>query len=162
MEDVNEKVEQDPKMEIRLKTINGVGLHIEQAMEPVKRDLLVRKGVISGMTSAAALVHKVMQEVQTKIDDEENDFTGEDAKPILHWLAAARASILESAQINNTEHAKQDGIIEGIKRSANLCETLFKQEAAKGLRRANDHDRDETDEGGRPLPIREVMENQGD
>lgn len=161
MKDVDETVESfDPKIETRLRTINGVGLHIERSVEPAQRDLLVRKGVISGLTSAAALVHKVMEKVQAEIDDETLD--GDQAKLVLRWLDTARASIVESVQLNQRDHAKQEGLIEGMKRSVSLCETLFKQESAKAERRVNEQERDDTDEGGRPLPIREIMENRSD
>jgi hypothetical protein len=154
MEFVDQIQESDPKSSWILRTINGVGLSIEQMVEQAVIDSRTRKGVIAGMAAAGPLVDKIKSQVMKEVDDQKMD--GEQAKVVLQWLEKARSEINQSVIMNQKELTIQEGIVEGLKKAVEKCEFLFKQEENKVRVRMNESERGNRDEGGRPLPIREM------
>lgn len=150
--------EEDPKAAYTMRAINGVGLTLEQHVESAHNDIRTRKGVIAGMAATAPLVDRVLGDFQKEID--EGRIEGEEAKKIIPWLGRVRDEINKSVQLNQRELAIQEGVVEGLKRAVNTCEALYKQEDTKFRVRRNEAERGNRDEGGRPLPLREVRDGQ--
>lgn len=154
----NGAAEHDPKTAVRLSTIQGVGLHVEQSIEAVKNEMHVRKGIIAGLVAAQRqLVPKVMAEIQRRIDLPETDekhLDGDAMKVTLHWLGEAIRECADAVLLNQKELVKQEGIVEGMTKAVDACEFLHKQEQQKALRRANEEERGNRD-GGRPVPLKE-------
>jgi hypothetical protein len=151
-----ELAEFDPKAAQTLNTINRVGLSLEQMLEEQKGNISTRKGIIAGMAATYSVVDRVKNQVQREIDD--NKLDGEQAKVILGWLQKTRAEIEISVGMNQRELAIQEGIIEGLNKACERCEVLFKQEDIKTRSRMNESERGNRDEGGRPRPLREIMD----
>lgn len=151
---------EDPKTRTRLATIQGVGLSIESKIAAAQTELHRAQGVVAGLTAAAASeITAIMAEVTNRIRGEEcaesERIPEEAGKFALAWLQKARERVETAAKINARNIAKQEGVIEGLTKSVDECETLFKQEAQKARRREVEGDRGNRDEGGRPIPIRE-------
>ena len=155
------QIEHDPKTALRLSTIQGVGLSIEQRIDEARQQVHVRQGVIVGIVSAEKqLIPKVMREVQALIDLPESDprhLDGDAAKPILVWLQRAVEECSAAAKLNAAEKAKSEGIIEGLTKAVDVCEGLHKAEKDKAARRVSsaENPRSGRDEDGRPLPPKE-------
>jgi hypothetical protein len=99
-----------------------------------------------------------MAEIQRRIDLPEEDAThldGDAVKIALQWLAQAVQELGDAVLLNQRELVKQEGIVEGMLKSVTVCESLYKQEEQKALRRQNDEERGSRDGGGRPIPLRE-------
>jgi hypothetical protein len=151
---------EDPKTKIRLSTIQGVGLSIEHKIEIAKTELHRAQGVVAGLTAAAmSEIPATMTELAKLVRGEEckpEDQIPEDAgKLALTWLQKARERVETAARLNGRNVAKQEGVIEGLTKSVDECETLFRQEVAKAQRRENEADRGRRDDGGRPISLRE-------
>lgn len=145
---------EDPKTKTRLTTIQGVGLSIEAKIEIAKIELHRAQGVVAGLTAAAVSeIPATMAEVGKLVEDGKLD---EDrGKDVLAWLQKARERVESAVRINARNIAKQEGVIEGLTKSVDECETLFRQEVAKARQRENESDRGRRDEGGRPISLRE-------
>jgi len=153
---LKELLDADPKAAHTMRAINGVGLSIEGLVEPAHHNVLMRKGIIAGMAATIPLVDQVKAEVQKEIDDGILD--GDAAKVVLHWLSRVQEHLDSSKSMNQRELAVQEGIIEGLKKAALQCESLYAQEETKTKQRANEAYRGNRDDGGRPRPIREIRE----
>ena len=154
---VDSNVEEvDPKAAHTMRAINGVGITLEQQVESAHNDIRTRKGVVAGMAATSPLVDKVIGDLQKQLD--EGHLDGEEAKKIIPWLVRVRDEITKSLNMNQRELAVQEGIVEGLKRAVNTCEALYKQEDVKFKVRQNEAERGNRDEGGRPLPLREVRD----
>jgi len=149
----------DPKATHTLRAINGVGLSIEQMVEAARRDVVARKGVIAGMTATVPLVDRVRALLQVEIDEGRVD--GDMAKEtIIPWFQRIRVEIETSVALNQRELALQEGVVEGLSKAVDRCEMLFKQEQGKAQIRLNEAERGHRDDGGRPLPLREVLDGE--
>jgi hypothetical protein len=160
---------EDPKIRTRLSTIQGVGLSIEHRLEAAKVELHRAQGVVAGLTAAAAAeLPATMAEVGKLVTGEKFEpetlaelgslaegLDEERGKQIIAWLSRARRKIETAAKLNSRAVAKQEGVIEGLTKSVDECEILFKQEETKARQRENEADRGRRDEGGRPISLRE-------
>ena len=151
MVDVNLE-EFDPKAAQTMRTLNGVGLSIEEMGEQAHNDVRTRKGVIAGMVATQPLVDRVIAKLQSDIDSEKVDAAT--ARLVIAWLEKVKDEIGSSVLMNQRDLAIQESIIEGLKRASSKCEALYKQEEAKVRVRMNESERGNRDEDGRPLPIR--------
>lgn len=149
---------EDPKAKARLTAINGVGLSIERQIEQQQQQLLVRKGTVAGLVAASSVVDKIMQEVQQAVDKESLD--GDTAKLVMRWLVRVREEHVQTVRLNQDDVKKQEGVIEGMKKAVDQCELIYKREEQRVAQRANETERGDTDEGGRPLPIREIRDHE--
>lgn len=153
---LTEVQEKDPKAAWTLRAIQGIGISIEQQLiDTAVMEMRTRKGVIAGMAASGPLVDKIKNQVMNDVDKQKLD--GEQAKVILQWLQKAREEIDISLVMNQRELAIQEGIIEGLKKAVSHCEQLYKDQENKVRVRMNESERGRRDEGGRPLPIREIQ-----
>lgn len=145
---------EDPKVRTRLSTIQGVGLSIERRIEAAKGELHRAQGVVAGLLAAAkGEIPATMAEVGKLVETEGLDEAH--GKTILSWLQKASERIEAASRLNARNVAKQEGVIEGLTKSVDECETLYKQEELRARQRENEADRGKRDEGGRPVPLRE-------
>lgn len=152
----------DPKAEIRLAAIQGVGTSIEQRLEEARQQVHVRQGVIMGLLAAERqCCPAVMAEVQRRVDLPESSadhMDGEVAKVVLRWLQEAVSRCAEAASLNGREKAKAEGVVEGLAKAVEHVIQMHAQEHQKAQRRAEEAaagGANGRDAGGRPVPVRE-------
>lgn len=151
--DLGSPGEVDTKSELVKRTINGVGLSLEEMYEVATKEVIIAKGVVAGLVAAGSVVAKVQNMVQAEVDAEKIE--GEHAKLVLQWLQKAREELTSTASLNQREVNLKEGIVEGLKKATDRCESLHRQEDMKVRMRENEAARGNRDDGGRPLPIRE-------
>ena len=144
---------EDAKGQVRLSTIQGVGLSIDEKLEGAKVDMHVARGVIAGLVASGHLTDKVMEAAQKDIDDGKLD--GEVAKTVLQYLLKVKEEQQIAVALNQRSLAKAEGIIDGLEKAVQECKRLYMQEETKQQKRENEAERGRRDEGGRPIPIRE-------
>jgi len=163
-EKLNESVDEQPDMVLvdsksaaQMAAYQEVADACGERMQKAAIAIHELRGVVGGFGAAETLIReKIVPQVHARLEDEENPLEKETIKEIVQYLIKAMKlmndSRISNQQVLNTKRSEVDG----LQSATQVCEALFEKIKQKNLQRKNEAERGDTDEGGRPLPVREI------
>jgi len=142
------------KTEIILNALQAAGLAIDEEYENKKILVHEKRGIVGGIRASINSVNDYINTVQKEIDEGKLDL--EQGKIVVEHLKQLREALAELERLNYEAWHRIQGEVQGLDRAVNIIKELYDKEKMKEERRQRLAEEGETDEGGRPLPVKEI------